>query len=300
MLLQAVMACAARHLSRVNLSYGEEHALHFHDMAHKDLLRSLQDPARDSALCATTAVLLNVYEAMCSGSMVFVYGMDHIAGARALIKECHWDAKTQGLGGACFWLNVGMELLDCLHSNWIMSWDPDLWGVDMNMHQAQPSIAGNEEIWTHRMVYLCAKVSNFRSSSLQVQAVGDTSDEPGLSHQYQEWCTYNEWCNQWAQLAPRSMMPLAYIQPWQANSNSAFPKIWYALTDKATYYVLTLCRLVKHSAIIARLFYHTTRILLSRSHPLESEFSPDMQSMQQTHAHDIGGIVAHIRDRYAF
>ncbi|PKY03716.1 hypothetical protein P168DRAFT_311278 [Aspergillus campestris IBT 28561] len=281
MLLQAVMACAARHLSRVNSSYGEEQAVHFHDMAYKDLLRSLRDPARDSALCATTAVILNVYEAMCSGSMVFVYGMDHIAGARALIKECHWDATTPGLGGACFWLNVEMELLDCLHSKWIISWDPDLWGVDMNMHQARPSIAGNEEAWAHRMVYICAKVSNFRSSSLQVQADGYMGHEPELSHRYQEWCTYNAWCNQWAQLAPRSMMPLSYVQPWQANSNSAFPKIW----------------LVKHPIIIARLFYHTTRILLSKSHPLESEFSPEMQSMQQSHSHDICGIVAHVRDR---
>ncbi|PLN86005.1 hypothetical protein BDW42DRAFT_159851 [Aspergillus taichungensis] len=281
MLLQTIMACAARHLSRVDSSYGEEQALHFHDTVYKDLLGSLQDPTRDSALCATTAVILSVYEAMFSGSKMFMYGMDHIAGARALIKECHWDAKTQGLGGACFWLNVGMELLDCLHSKWIMSWDPDLWGVDMNMHQARPSIAGNEEMWAHRMVYLCAKVSNLRSSSLQVQAVEYPSNELELNHQYQEWCTYNEWCNQWAQFAPRSMMPIAYFCPWQANSNSAFPKIW----------------LVKHPAIIARLFYHTARILLSKSHPLESEFSPEMQSMQQSHAHDIGGIVAHIRDR---
>lgn len=233
MLLQAVMACAARHLSRVNASYGEEQALHFHDTAYKELLHSLQDPTRDSALCATTAVILSVYEAMCSGSVVFMYGMDHIAGARALIKECHWDAKTPGLGGACFWLNVGMELLDCLHSKWITSWDPDLWGVDMNMHQARPSIAGKEEMWAHRMVYICAKVANFRSSSLQFQADERLSQEPELGHQYQEWCIYNEWCNQWAQLAPRSMMPLAYLQPWQANTKSAFPQIWYAFTRQA-------------------------------------------------------------------
>ncbi|KAH8425472.1 Zn(II)2Cys6 transcription factor [Aspergillus melleus] len=279
MLLKAFMACGARHLFQVNPSYGEGKASYFHDLASQDLLGLLQDPDRDSVLCATAAVILNIYESMTSRSMISVHGMNHIAGARALIKECRWDATSPGLGGACFWLNVSMELLSCLHFNWTLAWDPDTWGVDMNMEQTQPSVAGNEELWTHRMVYICAKVTNFRSTFSHVHGLDHSTAQ--IDQWYRDWCVYNEWCDQWANAVPRSMTPLGYLQPWQTNSKSVFPEIW----------------LIKRSSIIARLFYHTARILLTKIHPLESEFSPEMQSLQQSHAHDICGIVAHTKDR---
>jgi len=38
-------------------------------------------------------------------------------------------------------------------------------------------------------------------------------------------------------------------------------------------------------------------LLLAKIHPIESEFSPEMRAMQQSHAHDICGIVAHVKDR---
>ncbi|GCB26907.1 adhesion and hyphal regulator 1 [Aspergillus awamori] len=276
MLLKALLACGARHLFHVDASYGEEKAAELHNVASQYLLRSLQDPDRDSALCATTAILLNIYELM-SGRPI--QGMSHIAGARALIKECHWNAKTPGLGGACFWLNVSMELLSCLHFNWTLSWDPDTWGVELDLNHAQPSVAGNEEAWTHQMVFICAKIANFRSLS-QPPALEVASDMR-ISQRYQEWCTYNEWCDHWARAVPRSMMPLGYIHSWQTNSKSVFPQIW----------------LIKRSTIIARLLYHTARILLTKTNPVESEYSAEMQTVQQSHARDICGIVAHSRDR---
>ncbi|RAH58734.1 C6 zinc finger domain protein [Aspergillus piperis CBS 112811] len=276
MLLKALLACGARHLFHVDASYGEEKAAEHHNVASQYLLRSLQDPDRDSALCATTAILLNIYELM-SGRPI--QGMSHIAGARALIKECHWNAKTPGLGGACFWLNVSMELLSCLHFNWTLSWDPDTWGVELDLNHAQPSVAGNEEAWTHQMVFICAKIANFRSLA-QPPAL-EAANDVRISQRYQEWCTYNEWCDQWARAVPRSMMPLGYIQSWQTNSKSVFPQIW----------------LIKRSTIIARLLYHTARILLTKTNPVESEYSAEMQTVQQSHARDICGIVAHSRDR---
>ncbi|KAE8350417.1 hypothetical protein BDV28DRAFT_139173 [Aspergillus coremiiformis] len=281
MLLKAFMACGARHVYLTNPSYGEEKSSYLHDAASRDLLSALHDPDRDSALCATTAVVLNVYELMCSKSFPSIHGMNHIAGARALIKECHWDARTQGLGGACFWLNINMELLSCLHFSWALAWDPDTWGVNMDFQQAQPSVAGNEELWAHRMVYICAKVTNLRSSLSQLHSLDHSTPDMEINQRCQEWTMYNDWCDKWAKAIPRSMVPLAYLPAWQTNSKSSFPKIW----------------LIKRSSIIARLFYHTTRILLTKAHPLESEFSPEMQSVQQSHAHDICGIVANLKDR---
>ncbi|PWY84843.1 hypothetical protein BO70DRAFT_334780 [Aspergillus heteromorphus CBS 117.55] len=277
MLLKALLACGARHLFHVDASYGEERAADLHNVASQYLLHSLQDPDRDSALCATTAILLNIYELM-SGRPI--QGMSHIAGARALIKECHWNAKTPGLGGACFWLNVSMELLSCLNFNWTLSWDPNTWGVELDLNQAQPSVAGNEEAWTHRMVFICAKIANFRSLG-QPPSLESSATDMRISQRYQEWCTYNDWCDQWARAVPRSMMPLGYLHSWQTNSKSVFPQIW----------------LIKRSTIVAQLLYHTARILLTKTNPVESEFSTEMQTIQQSHARDICGIVAHSRDR---
>ncbi|KAF7872744.1 uncharacterized protein EAF02_008815 [Botrytis sinoallii] len=159
MLLNAFLACGARHLTLVNPVYQEDKALYYYDTATTQLLRSLQNPDRDTVICATTAVILNVYEIMSERAM---QRMNHIAGARALIKECGWNARSTGVGAACFWLNVGMELLSCLHFNWQVAWDPDQWGVDMDFSRELE--AGREEVWVHRMLYIIGKIANFRAS----------------------------------------------------------------------------------------------------------------------------------------
>ncbi|PGH19558.1 hypothetical protein AJ80_03894 [Polytolypa hystricis UAMH7299] len=278
MLLNAFMACGARHLFLVNPSYGEDKALYYYNSSTRDLLSCLQNPDRDSVLCATTATVLNVYEVMCERNM---QRMNHIAGARALIKECRWNAKSPGIGGACFWLNVGMELLSCLHFNWRMAWDPDTWDLDMNMSQSQGQVAGDEELWTHRMVYICAKIANFRATVPQFQGLDRGAHDMRLNQRIEEWNTYKNWCDDWTRCAPRSMQPLGYLQPWQTNSKSTFPEVW----------------IVKRSAIVGRLFYHTACCILAKVHPTESEYSDQMMLLQQNHAHDLCGIVAHVKDR---
>lgn len=61
--------------------------------------------------------------------------------------------------------------------------------------------------------------------------------------------------------------------------------------------LLTVPRLVKRSAIVGRLFYHTACCVLAKLHPIESEFNEGMVAAQQSHAQDICGIVAHVKDR---
>jgi Fungal specific transcription factor domain len=224
MLLNAFLACGARHLHLVNPSYSEDRALHYYDAASRDFLACLQNPNRDTVLCATTAVILNVYEVMCESAM---RRMNHIAGARALIKECRWNGRAPGLGGACFWLNVGMELLSCLHFNWQLAWDPDTWGIDITIEPTPPgTIAGHEEIWTHRMVYICAKIANFRASVSIFHDSDSNAYRARISQRCQEWTTYKGWCDEWAKHVPLSMTPLGHLQPWQTHSKSSFPEIW--------------------------------------------------------------------------
>ncbi|OQD84955.1 hypothetical protein PENANT_c011G09810 [Penicillium antarcticum] len=278
MLLKAFLACGARNLSLVDSSYGEETAMQLYDEATQDLLNCIHDSNRDSVLCAATALALGFFETM---SPLSSHRRAHIAGSRALIRECGWTSKTPGLGGACFKISISAELLNCIRYNWSLSWDPNTWGIDMNMDHCHAPSESSEDAWSYRIFYICAKVvifqASFRSQYLSNNATGATQ----LNDQFQEWSLYNNWCENWEKSAPRSMAPLGYLQSWQTNSKSAFPEIM----------------IHKRSAIVARLFFHTTRILLSKSNPIQSEFDGDMRDMQRNHAHEMCGLIACIKDR---
>ena len=221
MLKFAFLACGARHLTLVNAAYPEEKALSYYNTATQLLLRSLQNPERDSTLCATTAVILNVYEIMSEKAL---QRMNHIAGARALIKECGWNAKSKGIGGACFWLNVGLEVHSCLHFNWAVAWEPDDWGFDMTM--LPDNAPGNEEVWTHKVLYIIAKVANFRSQIPRFQEASAHAEQMRLNQRIQMWMHLKDLCDRWHDCIPDNMHPLAYVPPYETASKSSFPEVW--------------------------------------------------------------------------
>lgn len=222
MLYNALLACGAKHLSLVNPAYTEEEAFPYYETATSLLLRALQNRGRDTVRCATTAVCLNVYEIMSERAM---QRMNHIAGARALVKECRWNARSSGIGAACFWLNVGMEILSCLHFNWQVAWDPDTWGIDMDM---QPETElGKEEFWVHRMLYIIAKISNFRASIPRFQEVSIHDEHIRLENRYVEWQRLMTMCHNWDAGKPRSMQKVVRIAAGQNNTISCFPELWY-------------------------------------------------------------------------
>ncbi|KAI0587545.1 C6 zinc finger domain containing protein [Pyrenophora tritici-repentis] len=272
MLLHAFLACGARHLALVNPKYSEEKALHYYDVATRDLLHSLQDPDRDTILCATTAVILNVYEIMGERAL---QRMNHIAGARALIKECRWNARSTGIGAACFWLNVGMEILSCLHFNWQVAWDPDEWGIEMDFTPETES--GKEEVWTHRILYVVARICNFRASIPRNQDIARQT----LQERHNEWLRLKDMADRWNDNIPRTMHPMAYLYPGQTISGSAFPEVW----------------LIKRASIIARLFYHTSMVLLAQINPIQGPSEPEMWAMLEQNSKFVCGISAHVKDR---
>jgi hypothetical protein len=274
MLLNAFLACGARHLTLINPAYHEDKALNYYDTATRLILASLQNQNRDTEMCATTAIILNVYEIMSERPL---QRMNHIAGARALLKECGWNARTGGVGGACFWLNVTMELLSCLRFNWAVAWDPDEWGVDVDFNR--PCVPGGEEIWAHRIIYILAKIANFKAA-----VKGDTgSDESYMNEdsaqkRYPEWSRLRDMCVSWNEHIPRNMHPMAYLHPLQITAKSSFPEVW----------------LIKRCAIVARLFYHTAMVIMAQINPYQNE---EMQEMALNHAHQVCGIAAHVKDR---
>lgn len=226
-LLKAFLACGARHLSLVDPSFDVNKATKHYDEATEDLMIAMHDPNRDSVLCTTAALVLSIYEIMAPQQSP---SANHIAGSRALIRECGWTARTPGLGGASFWISVGMELLSALHYKWTLSWNPDTWGVDMNMHQHTPHahlLGNSEELWLHRIIYICAKIANFRITAESLQSInGSLSYANELSDVYTEWSHYELLCQQWHEHAPRTLKPLGHVAPWQAQNTSSFPWIW--------------------------------------------------------------------------
>lgn len=244
MLLNAFLACGVKHLTLVNQEYNDDRALFYYDTATTQLLRSLQNPDRNTAECATTAVVLNVYEIM---SEKPARRMSHIAGARALIRECGWNARSTGIGAACFWLNVGMEVLSCLAFNWATSWDPEQWGVDMDFSPADggdeadeagggggPGVMeggdegiGCEEIWVHRIFYIVGKIANFRASTPKFQEACPHDEQIRLGNRLSRWQELKRLCDSWNNSCPKTMHPFGYLYPDQTKSKSKFPNVWY-------------------------------------------------------------------------
>lgn len=228
MMLFAMMACGAMHLHLVNKVHPQEKAAQYYELASNALLKVLQNPNRDTVVAATTAVILNVYETMTEKAL---QRMNHIAGARALIKECGWNAQSLGISGACFWLNVGMEVLSCLHFNWQVTWDPDDWGMDLTL--IPETETGREEVWTHRMLYIVAKCGNFRATIPRFQQPTPHAENLRFTNRCQEWNTLKNWTDAWNAGTPRTMHPLAQLYPTdeitksqEAPGKSSFPEIW--------------------------------------------------------------------------
>lgn len=277
MLLNAFLACGARHLVLVNPAYNEEKALHYYDTATSHLLKALQNPDRDTVVCATTAVILNVYEVMSERAL---QRMNHIAGARALIKECGWNARAVGIGAACFWLNVGLEVLSCLHFNWQVAWDPDDWGIDLDF--GREIYNAREEVWCHRMLYVVAKVCNFRATIPRTREQDSRDEQVRTQRRYEDWTQLKGMADAWHAGIPRTMHPMAYVHAQNTSSSSLFPEVW----------------LIKRTTIVARLFYHMAQLLLAQTNPyFPVSSNQEMADSQRTHSQTICGIVAHVKDR---
>ncbi|KAI5799580.1 hypothetical protein FPQ18DRAFT_365693 [Pyronema domesticum] len=281
MLYNALLACGVRHFCLVNPSpQNEDRALNYYDRATRLIRVSLEEqskrdqqlgPTKETEMCAATAIVLNVYDIMSERPLA---RMNHIAGARLLLAQCQWNASTRGLGGACFWLNITMELLSCLRFSWAVSWSPDDWGLDVEF--SRPTSSGEEEIWAHRMVYILAKIANFKAMRKDATSNHKYISPEELQKHHQQWEHLNNLCASWEAHLPRTMRPMAYLPPHPQKS--AFPETW----------------LIKRCAIVAHLFYHTGLLIMSQINPYHNE---EMVRQEMYHAHRVCGIAAHVKDR---
>ncbi|KAM0336286.1 hypothetical protein ACHAPQ_004284 [Fusarium lateritium] len=263
MLLNALLACGAKHASLVTPE-NHEQALFYYNTATTQLLRSLQNPDRDTAECATTAIVLNVYEIM---SEKPTQRMNHIAGSRALVRECGWDAESTGIGLACFWLNIGTEVLNCLATNWQTTWNPDEWGMNSATHNNDlDDEVTDEQTWVYRALYIVAKVTNFRANATKSNDMSPSDEQSWIGNRLSQWI----------------MQPIGYIKAARSAGMSMFPRIW----------------MIQQEATIGQLLFHTGQCILSQTHPLETlRSSENLRPVQLRHAYQVCGIAAHTTDR---
>lgn len=223
MLLNALLACGAKHASLVTPE-NHEQALFYYNTATTQLLRSLQNPDRNTAECATTAIVLNVYEIM---SEKPPQRMNHIAGSRALVRECGWDAESTGIGLACFWLNIGIEVLNCLATNWQTTWNPDEWGMNFATHNNdQDDEMTDEQTWVYRALYIVAKVTNFRASATKSDDMNPSDEQSWIGNRLSQWYELKRLSDSWNARCPRIMQPIGYIKAARSTGMSMFPRIW--------------------------------------------------------------------------
>ncbi|KAK4121636.1 hypothetical protein N657DRAFT_623053 [Parathielavia appendiculata] len=214
MLLNALLACGARHLTLTGGHDGGK-AEYYYGIAAAQLSRSQQERDCNLPQCTLTAVVLNAYDVMSEPTQ----RTGRIAPARALVRDCGWDASSAGLGAACFWLNAGMDVLACLSFGWPTAWDPDEWGLDLDFANM------GAELWVHRIFYILAKVANFRVNTPRFQEPSPHDEQVRLQNRFAEWRRLQNMCNAWNLNCPRSMRPYGYSPG--PSSKSLFPNVWY-------------------------------------------------------------------------
>lgn len=225
MLLNSLLACGVRHISLLD-PQKDDTARFYYNTAKVQLVRSLQNPERSRAECAMAAIILNVYGLMSYKSS---RQTNHYSDAGILIRGCSWDASSSGVGSACFWLHIGMEVFNCMSMDWVTSWDPDAWGLDMSWtgDDVKRTDGGDEELWVQRIFYILAKVANFRAlASLFVEA-SLSGEQMRLGCRLPEWRSLKRLCDIWNNVCPRTMHPMGYLYAKQTNPASLFPKVWY-------------------------------------------------------------------------
>ncbi|KAI9148936.1 ustiloxin B cluster transcription factor ustR [Paramyrothecium foliicola] len=265
LLYDTILACGAKYLMPTDT------ALHLGSTSQHVQLQ-LEDTNNEPLLCMTVEVLLKACEAMGNG-----LNYQHTGQASALPKRIDSDSSDSGLAGTCFWAEALMSLIQSLYHEDVPKGDPErlAHAMDTKLASGGELISGNEEQWAQRMIYICTKVAALRSDLSH-----DKYDN--ATEKLQEECEqYKDWCEEWAHNVPRTMMPLCYIPPSDKGPTTVFPQVL----------------LVKSSAAIARLLYHTSCLLLADIQPTEDSDTEYTQRLQARHARDICGIASQAEDK---
>jgi len=238
-LLNAVMAVSARHLSRIS-NFDPLVSDQYHQKCLKHLIPILSDKAAitDENLLAATVILrfLEEVEIPISG----VEWANHLLGTHVFITAQEASTNDGGLRQAAYLVALRQEIYVAFVNQRTIASVFERSTTDRSVDTA------SDWVWANRVVVHLADVIRF--------CFGEYNNDRGVS-------TYQalvEYCHQWMLFKPISFTPLYYksAEPMAGKSSSVFPEIWLTgdhIVTALQHYHLALILLAAHDPKIPRL-----------------------------------------------
>lgn len=237
MLLNAIFACSARHLSRVN-NYDPVVSDKYHQECLKHLIPMLDDTTAilEENLLASTIILRHLEEIEVPVSGQSPSGQQsHLLGLHALIAAQEHATMSGGLRQAAFWVGLRQEIYVAFVNQ--RSIVPAL--THCNIDRSFDVAA--DHVWACRMVVLCADVIRY--------CFGE-SDQPLATYTF-----LADSVAQWHSFKPVSFTPVYHHE---ADADNVFPEMWFVDDD----------------IVIGLDHYHIARILLASYNPRIPRLGP--------------------------
>ncbi|KAB5545750.1 hypothetical protein GE09DRAFT_1243583 [Coniochaeta sp. 2T2.1] len=202
-LLNAIFALAARHLSHISVVIDPLASNRYHQECLKHLIPMLDhaEMVSDENLFAAT-IILRVLEEMEVKNM----GTDnhaYLLSIVAFVKGGNRFLTPGSLSAACFWVGLRQEIYSAMMNHRTVWINLDNGLVDRSLEPAE------DHTWANRAVIHCADVLNF--------CFGQDAQ-----HAASRWQELDEYSRRWKNAKPPSFEPLYEDQ----SATRAFPEVW--------------------------------------------------------------------------
>jgi hypothetical protein len=238
-LMNAILAASARHLSRV--SGGDPYtADRYHQKCIQHLIPMLSDEAAvlDENLLASIVILrfLEEIDVPLSGKL-HLDGAGHLIGAHAFISAQDISAVSGGLRLAAFWVGLRQEIYVAFVNQRSIMFPLQHCNVDRSFGTA------DEGMWANRIIIHCAET---------IQWCFGLQEHERSTAQFGELLNYAE---NWLKAIPPCYTPI-YYRNADADCDSVFPVVMYlsdAVVTGIQHYHLTLILLRAYDPTIPKL-----------------------------------------------
>lgn len=218
MLLNAILALAAKHLAHTSL-YDPYASDRYHQECLNVLIPMLSHEHQtmsDENLFAAT-IILRVWEEM-EVRHRNVDAHSYLVGIKAFVHHGTGGDGSRylmpgSLSGAAFWVGLRQEIYSA-----VMNHEP----VRINLVHSlvdRTVLPTDDYAWANRAIVHCADVLNF--------CFGDgTQGTMGRGGGLEWWNELDEYNKQWQESLPSSFTPIFYREP-APEKKEAFPEVWY-------------------------------------------------------------------------
>ncbi|KAI1612927.1 fungal-specific transcription factor domain-containing protein [Exophiala viscosa] len=226
-LLHAILAFSACHLSRLDGSCDNPIAEDYHDLCVQRLIAALADPSTtlDNVLPIST-VVLRMYEMM-------IYDTDHqrhLRGCSALFQHNRRNIGYRALKRTAFWTYFREEIMVALSTRKPTTIRPSNWKIDITWS------GDTDFVKTEKMTMLTAEIVDHCFSE----------DVEGNPDYVRRWDELQSETDAWKESLPETFNPLYVVE-----GHRPFPEMTYACTWH----------------MIAMQFYHLVKVLLAFHNP---------------------------------